>query len=290
MPVQEVDTFSAAVVTDSVSCLTPEMILRYKIVVLPLNLLFGGQVYRDGVDMTPTQAYELFQKDPSSFATSAPSPGDCLEAFRKASQVAPNIICVTVSSQISMVYNSCHLAKEQAKTELPGVNIAIIDSRTATAAEGFIALEAARAAEQGKSFVEVTAHAKAVRDRVQAVVMLDTVRHVYRSGRIPKVASQVGSMLDLKPVFTLSGTVHFAGVVRSREKGIERAFNIMRENVGNKPVHCAVMHAYAPEEAVKLKEELVKQFDCREAWLTEFSPLMGYATGTGTLGIAYFAE
>jgi len=129
-----------------------------------------------------------------------------------------------------------------------------------------------------------------MRDKVSNIILLDTIRHVYRSGRIPKVASQAGSILNIRPLLTVSGTVNFASVVRSRERGIERMLRAMRDKVGQQPVHVAVMHAYALDEAERLKERISSEFNCRELWLSEFSPVMGYATGTGTLGIAFYGE
>ena len=105
-----------------------------------------------------------------------------------------------------------------------------------------------------------------------------------------KVASQIGSVLNIKPILTISGKVHFTTAVRNRKYGIERILQIMRGKVGQNPVHVAVMHAYAPDEAERLKERIASEFDCAELWITEFSPVMGYACGTGTVGIAFYTE
>ena len=137
---------------------------------------------------------------------------------------------------------------------------------------------------------EVFSAAKEMRDRVNVIVLLDTIRHVYRSGRIPKIASKVGSILNIRPIFTVSGAVHFTGAVRNREHGIERILQMMRDKVGQRPVHVAVMHAYAPDEGEKLKERVSAAFNCVELWLTEFSPVMGYACGTGTLALAFYSD
>ena len=281
---------NVAIITDSISCLPPDMARQYEVRIVPINLYFGDKVYKDWVDITPTEAYEQFLKDPERFATSAPSPGDCLEAYREVSKQAKDILFVTVSTKLSMVYESAQVAREQAKNELPGATIEVMDSYTATSAEGFVALAGARAAEEGKSLSEVVRAAEEMRDKVNNILLLDTIRHVYRSGRIPKVASQAGSILNIRPLLTVCGPVKFAGVVRSRERGIERMLRVMRDKVGQKPVHVAVMHAYALDEAEKLKERISSEFNCRELWLSEFSPVMGYATGTGTLGIAFYGE
>ncbi len=87
-----------------------------------------------------------------------------------------------------------------------------------------------------------------------------------------------------------SGLVRFAGAVRNKEHGIDRLLQMMRDKVGQSPVHVAVMHAYALEEAERLKERISSEFNCAELWLTEFSPIMGYACGTGTLGLAFYSE
>ena len=129
-----------------------------------------------------------------------------------------------------------------------------------------------------------------MRDKVSSIVLLDTIRHVYRSGRIPKIASQVGSILNIRPILTVSGAVHFTGAVRNREHGINRIVQMMRDKVGQSPVHVAVFHAYALDEAERLKERVSSEFDCAELWLGEFSPVMGYACGTGTLGLAFYTE
>lgn len=165
-----------------------------------------------------------------------------------------------------------------------------MDSQLATASEGFVALAAARAAAEGKDLAEVSAAANEIKNKVSSIILLDTIRHVYRSGRIPKIASQVGSMFNIRPILTISGVVHFKGAVRNRKHGIERILQMMRDKVGQKPIHVAVMHAYALEEAKKLKERVASEFNCAELWLSEFSPVMGYACGTGTLGLAFYTE
>lgn len=272
------------------ACLTRELVEQYGIEIIPLNLYAGGKIYKDWIDITPSEAYEIFLKDPDSFKTSAASPQDCLQAYRSASQRARDILCITLSTGLSTVYSSALEAKELAKTELPDVSIVVLDSQTATPSEGFVVLAAARAAAAGGDLAEVVSVAEKVKGRVNSIVFLDTIRHVYRSGRIPKVASQIGSALNIKPILTVSEKVHFAAAVRSRKHGIERMLQMMREKVGRNLAHVAIMHAYALDEAKKLQARVASEFNCIELWLAEFSPIMGYACGTGTVGIAFYTE
>jgi DegV family protein with EDD domain len=264
---------------------------QYNIGIVPISICFRDEVYRDWVDITPTEAYELFLQDPERFTTSPASPGHYLEVYQEASNQTKNILCITLSSKLSTGYDMACVAREQAKSELPQISVDVLDSQTVTAAQGFVVLAAARAAAEGRSLAEVVKVAEEVRDRATFLLLLDTIRHVYRTGRIPKVAAQVGSMLKIKPILTSSsGLVRFSGAVRSRESGINRILNMMKDKVGQNPVHVAVMHAYVPDEAEKLKERISSEFNCAELWITEFSPVMGYATGTGTLGFAYYKE
>jgi DegV family protein with EDD domain len=242
------------------------------------------------VDVTPTEAYKLFLADPDSFKSSAASPEDCLNAFKKAARRAPGILCLTVSSKLSTMFNVAANARELARAELPQTTIDIVDTLSATPSEGMVALAAARAADEGQDLPACRQIAETVRDKVEVFILLDTIKHVYRSGRIPKVASQIGSALNIKPILTVHGTVHFAGVVRSRAQGIEHIIQITKEKIDGRPVHVAVTHAYAAEEAALLMERVKKEFNCVEVWLSEFSPLMGYATGPGTVGYSFYTE
>jgi DegV family protein with EDD domain len=280
-----------SIVVDSIACLTRELVEQYGIGIVPISICFRDKVYRDWVDITPNEAYELFLQDPERFTTSPASPGHYLEAYHEASNQTKNILCVTLSSRLSTGYDMACVAKEQARTELPQTSIEVLDSQNVTAAEGFVALAGARAAAEGKGLDEVVKAAEEIRNKVTFLILLDTIRHVYRTGRIPKVAAQVGSVLKIKPILTSSsGLVRFAGAVRSRERGINRILQMMRSKVGQSPVHVALMHAYTLDEAERLKERISSEFNCAELWITEFSPVMGYATGTGTLGFAYYKE
>jgi DegV family protein with EDD domain len=280
-----------AVITDSLACLTKELVKQYGIRIVPLNIHFNGKVYKDWVDITPSEAYELFLKNPESWGSSAPSPMDYLEAYREVSNRTKNVLCVTASSKLSTTHDVAKLAREQAKDELPQTSIEVVDSQLATAAEGLVALAAAQAAKAGKSLAEVVQVAEEIRGKVTFIAFLDTIRYVYRSGRIPKIAALAGSMLNIRPLLTISsGVVRTIGLVRSKEQGITRLLKMVRDKVGQKPLHVAVMHAYALEEARRLKDRVASEFNCAELWISEFSPLMGYACGTGTIGLAFYAE
>jgi len=280
-----------AIVTDTTACLTRELLEQYGIRVVPISILFGDQVYKEYVDTSPSEAYQLLQKDPEHFATAAPSPEDILQVYRELSTSTEIILCITISSKLSAVHSSAQAAREVFKEESPQTTIELFDSCNVAAAEGFIVLAAARAAAEGQGLAEVIKAAQAVQDKVNFLCLMETIRHAYRSGRIPKVASQIGSALSVKPILGFSdGAITFVGIARSKERGVKRILDIARERVGGKPVHMAVMHADALDEAHRLKERVASEFECIELWISEFSPVMGYSTGRGLVGLSFYAD
>jgi len=278
-----------AILADSIACLTPEMVRQYQLRIIPINIHLDGTIYRDGVDLTSAEAYRLLEKSPEYFASSPASVGEYVNAYRQVAAQAEGILCITLSSKLSTLHNMARLAREEVRDELRHIPIEILDSRTAAVGEGLIVTAAARAAAEGKDLVAVTEVARAVKNKISVIGIMETIRHVYRTGRIPKFTAKVGSMLNIKPVFTISkGVVRIAGVSRNKEQGVKRALTMMTKEVGTGPVHVAVAHADVPEEGERLKEQISSEFDCVELWLTDFSPVMGYATGTGVLAVAFY--
>ncbi len=281
-----------AIIADSISCIPADQRERYQIKIVPANVFFNEHVYRDLIELSSEKAYELLEKAPEFWKTSAPSPEDYIEAYRELARSVRNILVVTISSKLSMFYSSALAARDVFKDESPQTAVEVMDSRTVAAAEGLIVLAAARAAARGISFKDVVAIANGIRERVKFIGLLETIRFVYRTGRIPKVASDLGSMLSIRPVLTgVNGSIRLAGAARNKQNGMKKMLQMMSIDVSKtEPAHVAVMHAEALEEAEKLKEMVVANFNCVEIFITDFSPMMGYATGPGTLALAYYKE
>ena len=280
-----------AILADSIACLTPEMVRQYQLRIIPINIHFNGAIYRDGVDLTSTEAYRLLDEAPDYFASSPASVGEYVDAYREASTRAEGILCITLSSKLSTLYNMARVAKEEVGNELHQTPVEVMDSKTAAVGEGLIVSAAARAAAEGKDLAEVTEVAKAVRNKISVIGIMETIRYVYRTGRVPKITAKVGSMLNIKPIFTITeGVVRIGGLARSKEQAVKRALKMMRKEVGTNPVHVAVAHADVLEEGERLKEQISSEFNCVELWLTDFSPVMAYATGTGVLAIAFYTD
>lgn len=280
------------IVTDSTACVPQEFVEKYGIHVVPINVIFEDRVYRDGVDITPDEVYSLLQGAKRLPTTASPPPGVYLETYREASKETDSILCISVSSSLTSIFESSWQAKEMAKEELPGINIEALDCRTAAGGQAFVVMEAARAAASGRSLAEVAEVAKRVMAKVNVIVVLDTLYYLAKGGRIPKAASWAGSFFKIKPIIEVAeGEAGLLERTRTKPRGVDRLLGIMRERLGTtKPLHVIVMHGGASHEAEKLKDRVVSEFHCVELHTTEFTPVMGVHTGPGLLGLAFYAE
>jgi len=284
-------TDKVAIITDSVACIPREQVEEYGIEVVPVQVIFGEKTYQDGIDITPGQFYTLLRQAKRLPTTAASLPGSVLEAYRKASQKASHILCITLSAKFSGMFNSATIAANMARETLPGVDIKVIDSQTVAAAEGLVVLAAARAAAEGKSLVEVTEITLDIMKRVYMFAALDTLYYLVKGGRAPKVAAMASSLLKIKPILTIrNGEARPLTNPRTTTGAIKRMIEIVEKKmVKGQPLHVGVMHADAPDKAVTLRNEIARHFECVELYITEFTPVMGAHTGPGLIAVAFYS-
>jgi DegV family protein with EDD domain len=292
LPARSQPTGRVAIVAESTCCLPDALAEQYHITILPIPYVFGAETYRDGVDLTRAQFYEKLAATRTPPMTSPPSPGEYLQAWRDAARDADAVVCVTVASGISTLQRSARLAQELAGDALPGKTVEVVDSLSAGMGQGFVALAAARAAAEGQSLDEIVRRAKQVAERVQLLVTLDTLDYLAKVSRIPQVAALLGGVLQIKPIIRVAhGSVHPLTRVRTRHRSIEQLLEYLRQDVRpDQPLHAAVQHAAAPEEAAALEARIRAEFTCAELYTTEFTPVMGGYCGPGLLGVAYYQE
>ena len=281
-----------AVVTDTTACIPQEMVKEYGIELVPIEVIFDDRVYRDGIDITPAEFYAKLRQTEKLPTTSGSLPGPYLEAYRQASQRADGIVCITESSKFSGMFNSARLAVEMVKEELPGVAVEVLECSSAAAGQGLVVLAAARAAASGKNLAGVVEVVKELMHRVHLFAALDTLHYLVKGGRVPQAAALVNSILGIKPVFSVNGgEAHTVALPRSTKSAMKRVLKLMMKKVGKgQPVHAAVMHADALEQARVLRDQISSRFNCVELFITEFTPVMGVHTGPGVIGAAFYSE
>jgi len=280
-----------AIVTDTTACIPKEQLEEYAIELVPIEVIFGDKVYRDGIDITPAEFYALLKQAEKLPTTSGSLPGPFLEAYCRASQRASSILCITISAKFSGMYNSAQIAMGMAKEALPNVATEMLECTTAAVGQGLVVLAAAKAAAAGKGLAEVVDTAKSVMQRVNLFATLDTLHYLVKGGRVPKAAALASSLLKIKPIFTVSdGEAHPVTNARTNPGAMKRILKIMGQKVvKGQPLYVAVMHADALDRAIALKNQISSRFDCDELFITEFTPVMGVHTGPGVIGVAFYS-
>ncbi len=282
-----------AVITDSTCCLPTELVEKYDISLVPIYIVYKDKSYRDGVDISPGEVYQIMRRRKDLPTTSTSSAGDFLDAYREASQKAESILCITLTSLQSKVFEAATVAKEQAKEVSPKTTIEVLDSRAVAGALGFVVLEAARAADRGADLTQVGNVARTMMGKVCLLAMVDTLYYLARTGRIARAAAWAGSLLDMKPVvehIPAIGEMMPVARPRTRRKAVELMLKLMAERVGNRKVHVIAHHTDELEDGEKLKAEIGARFKCAELYLTEFTPAMGIHAGPGVLAISFYAD
>ena len=283
---------NVAIITDTTACIPQDKVNKHNIELVPIEVIFGDKVYRDGVDITPAEFYAMLRQADKLPTTSGSLPGAYLEAYRRASHRAGGILCITVSSKFSGMLNSARLAMKTVKEELPGLAIELVECTTAAAGQGLVVLGAAKAAAAGKSLAEVVEVARRLMHRVHLFASLDTLHYLVKGGRVPQAAALVNSILKMKPVFSVNGgEAHTLALPRSTESAINNILRLMGRKIGKgKPVHVALMHADALEQSQVLRDRIASRFNCVELFTTEFTPVIGVHTGPGVIGAAFYSE
>jgi len=274
------------IVTDSVADLPAQVVSELGITIVPLNVRFGEEVYRDGVDLTAEQFYNRLTHSKILPVTSVPSPGAFAETYDKLAEETDEILAIIVSAKLSGTYEvalqSIGLMKQKCRVE-------VIDSQWATMAQGFIVMNAARVAQAGASLDEVMEIGQKTIPRVDFLAAFDTLEYLERGGRIGKAQGLLGAVLRVNPLITLrGGVVEPAGRTRSRAKAIERLYDFA---VGYSHIEeMAVEDAACPDEAGALVERLGSNFPKERIYRSRTTPAIGTHTGPGLLLVAVLGD
>ncbi|MEM4725289.1 MAG: DegV family protein [Candidatus Hadarchaeum sp.] len=277
-----------AIVTDSSANLPRELVEKHHIFVVPVLIYLDGREYHDGVDVTPSDIYRYLRASSNGNLpkTATPSVGDFLRTYAQALQQAEEIVSIHLAKELSAVCQTAELA-----SKLVDAPVHVLDCRTAALGCGFAALEAARLADSGADASAVLERAREIAQKTRIYASLDTLYYLHRGGHVPSIASLAGSALKLCPILSIgNGQARLVELPRTRRRAVSRLLELIYSDVGKHPVHAAVMHADVPEEAEALRDELARNLDCRELFITEFTPVMGTHTGPGLIGLAWWAE
>ena len=271
------------VVTDSTSDVPRDLAESLGITVVPLNVHFGTETFKDGVDLNADDFYERLVREPEVPKTSQPSVGDFLSCYEQLGKDAEGIVSLHISSKLSGTYNSAIQAKQEAKVGCP---IEVLDTYQVSMSSGRAAIEAALAARDGAAMRDVIGVAQSSIDRTQCIALFDTLEYLQKGGRIGKARALLGSLLNIKPMIVVrDGEVHELAKERTRKRGIAR---LEQEARSWAPLdELCVLYSTRPEEAQTVARDLADLLpEGREPLIARFGPVIGTYAGPGALGLS----
>jgi len=270
------------IVTDSTSDLSPEVAQELGITVVPVYVRFGKEVYRDGVDISQDEFYQKLVESPIHPSTAAPSPGEFAKVYEEAAQETDEIVSIHLTSKHSATYDSALQGRELVGT---GCHIEVVDSLSVSMGLGLIAMDAARLAKAGEGLQGVMDEVRQAIRCIRLLGVFDTLKYLLLGGRIGKAKALLGTLLNVKPLLTMrDGELLPAGLARTRSKGIERLFDLVKNALNVQEV--AIVHSTTPDEASSFRERIASILDRKRIHVARLGPALGVHGGPGTLILA----
>jgi DegV family protein with EDD domain len=270
------------IVTDSTSDIPAPLARELDVAVVPLNVRFGSQSYKDRVDLDSAEFFRQLGSSGELPTTSLPSPGDFAAAYERLIGKYESIISIHISGRLS---GTCQSART-ALLELKGKDITVLDSGTVSSALLLIVVRAARAAKAGLGRDEILRQIEEDRGNVSIHFVVDTLNYLKRGGRIGRAGHLIGSLLNVKPILTVNeGIIDSAAMVRSRPKAFRRVAEILKEKYPS-PRLSAISHANALEESREVWNIIREFFPDVEIITSEIGPVIGTHTGPGCIEIS----
>jgi DegV family protein with EDD domain len=270
------------IVTDSTAAIPAADQQAMAITVVPLNVHFGDQVFRDGIDLSEAEFFARLKASPRLPTTSQPSVGAFEEIFRPLRAAGDEVLSVHLSAKLSGTFGAARMAADAVDPE----HITVVDSGTVAMAMGFLVLEAARLARQGAPRPAITQRVEHLIPRARVICTIDTLTYLERGGRIGRAQALLGALLNVKPLLGVTdGEVLPLGRARSRAQALDRLVEILQRD--GKLSHLAVLHGGAENDALKLRERVAGRYPELIIPLAEIGPVIGTHTGPGVIGFTY---
>jgi len=276
-----------AVVTDSTAYLPQTIINQYHITVAPLRVIWGDQIYRDGVDIQPAVFYERLSSARVIPTTSQVTPAAMLDAFHPLLEQGYDVLGIFISSKISGTVQSAMQARDM--LDGAGKRVTIVDSLSTTMALGWPVLTAARAAQARENLNECQKVAESTCKNSGVLFVVETLEFLRRGGRIGGAQALLGTVLNIKPVLEMrDGRIEAVEKVRTKQKAIQHVVDLVAERVSSgTSVRVAVTHANSEADASSMLSAAQEAMNPVEAMLCPLSPVIGAHAGPGTVALNY---
>ncbi len=274
------------VITDSTADLTPSLIERYDLAVIPLYVRFGETVYRDGIDLTHEQFLALLATSRELPKTAQPTPADFVAFFRPHLEAGDELIYVGLSSSLSGTFASAELARDQ----LDSPRLSLLDTRNLSMGIGLLAIEAAKLARAGHPRAEILERLGGMVPRLRTAFVVDSLDYLYKGGRLNAFQAALGSVLNIHPLIAVQeGRLIAAEKIRgNRARALDRLFaSCLPDPERVSPGLVSVTHCACPGDAELLAERVRQAVPGAEVVVTEAGAVIASHCGPNTVGILY---
>jgi DegV family protein with EDD domain len=263
---------------------------RHHITVVPLQVVFGTEPFRDRIDLKPEEFYRRLGAARDLPTTSQPAPADFVRVLRDARAEADEVVGVLLSGTLSGTLTSA-----QAAVRAAGISsVHLVDSRSASLGVGMLALRGAELAESGWAGSDIARELERVRSQSGMLLTVDRYDNLLRSGRVSRGKAWLAGMLDVKPILSLDGDGRVIPIdrVRGREQLVPRVLALLEKRLTPRPavVRFGVVHTGAEETAQRVRAALVAAYQPRDCFVTLATGVLGTHVGAGAWAIFYQVE
>jgi DegV family protein with EDD domain len=279
-----------AVLTDSCASIPESFLNQLNIRTVAYYIHRGQEVLYDLVTIQRREFLDWLATAKTLPTTASPGPGDYFTAYQDlASQGADEIVSLHMTGKGSGAYQAATVAQSMVQEKMPEVRVEVIDTRNVSLCQGWMAIEAARAAIAGAGMDEILSRVRGMMQVARMIQTADTLKYLYMGGRIGMAQRLVGSLLNIKPLIGMEdGIIVPLGTARSRHQAYLAMVDLVEEAVGKGKIKVAYVHAGAEEEVEKIKQMVDQRLDVVESFFAELSPALAVHTGPGTVGMCYY--
>lgn len=279
------------IISDSTCDLSPELVEKYDIDILPLHILLGEDEYEDGKNITPDQIYAWSDEHKTTPKTSAPSLTDTIELFRPYVEAGREIICFSISSSMSTSANVMRIAAEELGAD---DSITVIDSANLSTGIGLLVVEAAIMAQNNHTVNEIVSAIESLKPNVRASFVVDTLTYLYRGGRCNAVSAMAGGVLKLHPKIVVeNGAMNASKKYRGKINSVIMTYvkDMEKDLESARPDRVFITHSgcdRATVDAVRSYLESLGVF--QEILETRAGGVISSHCGPGTLGVLFISK
>jgi len=278
------------VIVDSTSYIPREIREKFDITVLPLSVVFEDGAIKE-TEITNEEFYNKLSKQQAVPKSSQPIVGEVYSVFEGIVQNGDEILGVFISSEMSGTYSTAHIVKDMIINNYPEARIELIDSRSNCMQLGYAAISGAKGAKDGRSLGDVATQVKENMKRSKFIFTPDTLEYLKKGGRIGSAQALLGSLLQLKPILTVTdGKTDVITKVRSKKKSIEKMIEIFTEDIRKYGLGEVIIHHINCEEEAQIIAGRVKEIIGKAVDICSIGPVIGVHVGPGSLGLAYYTK